>query len=354
MVRAYHYFGDFDQALAFSNEALRLYQRLDEHENVLGIAQVLINMGLVHSDKGYDNTSFNNFERAHRLLKKIYSFDHPEISYCLAHLLFAHYHNGDYEQALDCLLKSLQMGEPLLPTNHPHIAVVENNIGKQYYKQGKYEKALQRFHRAVDINNTTLTHCTRNYIVLLNNIGKVFYRLKNFDEATVYYEKALHLIEKIYSLSHDHIYLAYTLKNRGEVLFALGDFTGALELFEQAHNMYGRSFGQDTNHRDIAKCKHLIGLTHFAIGDQDKATEALDNALRMWINVLPQYHPDLALSHRSMADLYTKKKGEAVKAILHYQTAISIYEKRLPIDHELLMDLKNRLMNLENEQSTTM
>jgi tetratricopeptide (TPR) repeat protein len=347
-LRLYHDICNFNQALAFGREALELYKRAGEHDHSFGISQVLINIGLVYFDQGNDSASLEHLERAFRLLKNIYSFDHPEISRCLNHLAFAHYHNADYEKALDSLLKSAQIDERLLPPDHPDTYALENNIGKQYYKQGKYQEALQKFRRASTIVVRTSSDCSERHIVVLNNIGKALYRLNNIDEAALYYEKAMDLIEKIFSQSPNHIYLAYTMKNKGELSFALGNLVGALELFERAHTMYEHMFGRDSEHRDIAKCKHLIGLTHLALGDLEKAAKSLGKALTIWINVLPQNHHDLALCHQSMGELYMRLEGEGAKVIAHFQSAISIYEKRPPVDSERLRDLKSKLVILEN------
>lgn len=186
-----------------------------------------------------------------------------------------------------------------------------------------------------------------NQIVFLNNIGKAFYRLKQFDEAEKYFEEALQLAKKIFSSSADHIFLAYTSKNQGEIRLAKNDFVGALALFQYAHDMYKRIFPQDANQRDVAKCQYLIGLTHLALNDTKNATTALEQALHMRINALHSDHPDLALSYQSMGDLYTCKKN-VVKTIEYFKLALAIFEKRLPFDHDQLIDLKEKLALLES------
>lgn len=82
--------------------------------------------------------------------------------------------------------------------------------------------------------------------------------------------------------------------------------------------MYERLFARDGGHRNIAKCKHLIGLTHVKLGNVEDASTALDNALQMWTNVLPKYHPDFALCHRSMGEYYLEKKDMEERAIEHF------------------------------------
>ena len=330
ILKVYHATGDFKQALAFGEEALEIYQRLEDPTNNPGVARVLIYMGLVHFHHGHDMTSLDYLERALTLLKETYPFEHPEVSGCLLHLSFAYYHQGKYGKARDCLQQSSQIEQRLRPLDHPNIACFENNIGKQYYKQGKYPEALNQFQRASAISIRTRIDRSRGHIVELNNLGKVSYRLNLFDEAITYYDRALQLIEHIYSLSPDHIYLAYTWKNQGEVLFTLGEHLDALKLFEQAHDMYVRIFAQDRNHRDIAKCKHLMGLIRLALGDLAEAEALLNKALCMWIEVLPRHHPDLAYARRSISEFYAYKNAEGGNGITPLQVALGIYEKRPP------------------------
>ena len=299
LLRAHHDDSDFEKALAFGDRALRIYEEIEGHDHIAEKAKVLIDIGLVHFDLGNDQESFDHLQKALELLQATFSFEHPAISDCLAHLSFAHYHHGNYDAALQCLFKSLEIDQRLLPVDHPNKSAIENNIGKQFYKQGKYNEALKRFVRAAEIDTRNSTEC----VVVSNNLGKVHYRLGNFDQATHYYDVALKLIDATYSISADHIYRAYTLKNKGEIQLALGNYTGAFELFGQAHQMYQRLFPDQPNHRDLGKCQLLFGRTYLAMGDASKAKEAFDNTLEIWTKGLPKNHPDFALIHQSMADL---------------------------------------------------
>ncbi len=74
----------------------------------------------------------------------------------------------------------------------------------------------------------------------------------------------------------------------------------------------------------------------------------------MWTNVLPKDHPDIVLCHRSTAEYYTGRKGMEDRAIVHFQTALSIYEKRLPTDHQDLIDIKSKLCYLKKRQQLQM
>lgn len=351
---AHYVCNNYKEALAFGHEAIELYRLAGEDNNRLGIAQAFDKIGLIYYDQGNDDTSLAYLERAYSITKDIYTFDHPEITKRLNHLALGYYHKGDYDKSLNCMLQCLTISQKIYTSNHSNFGSIENNIGKQYYKQGKYELALERFIGSYNIKRSGENCRPRSVGVSYNNIGKALYRLNKLDEANIYYEKALHLLKEVFPSTLDHIDVAYTLKNMGEVQLAHGNVVNALDLFEQAHNMYERIFVRDGGHRDVAKCKYLIALTHAKSGNDEKASKIFDEALQMWTNILPKDHPDLALCHRSMAEYYSKKKGMKERAMMHFQSALSIYEKRLTIDHQDLINIKSELYYLKKQQQLIM
>jgi len=54
-----------------------------------------------------------------------------------------------------------------------------------------------------------------------------------------------------------------------------------------------------------------------------------------------------------MGEYYIKKKDVEMKAISHFEMALSIYEKRLPIDHQDLIDIRSKLCYLKKTTTVT-
>lgn len=342
---------NFDDSLGFNNESLELYRRAGENDNQAGIAQTLMDTGLIYFLKCEHDASLKYFQVALQLFQSVYLFDHPDKVTSLCYLSHCFYLRGEYEQALKYILDGTTIHERLLPKDHPQLSVDITCIGKLLYKQGKYDEALQRFRCATDSYERRMTDNNRTYAVILNNIGKTLYRLNRLDEACTYYRKALQFIEKLFlTKSPDHADLAYTWKNMGEIYMAKIDVTGALELFERVRDMYIRCFAADGAHRDIAKCWHLIGKTHVALGNNTKALEAFEIALCMWTNKLPKHHPDIALCHQSMDELYADKIEDIDKAIEHYQTALATYEILPDSNCKQIEIVRTRLISLKNQQ----
>jgi hypothetical protein len=51
-----------------------------------------------------------------------------------------------------------------------------------------------------------------------------------------------------------------------------------------------------------------------------------------------------------MAEYYARKEIFTKKAVMHFQMALSIYEKRLPMAHQDLLEIKNKISYLKNRQ----
>ncbi|UJR24408.1 hypothetical protein I4U23_005785 [Adineta vaga] len=153
----YIYFGLADICCS----TLRLYHDINNFNQAIVFAQILINLGLVYFDQGNDEASSD-------------------------HLAFAHYHNGDYEAALICLLKS------------------------------KYQEALEKFLRAADINQRSSTDSSERHIIVLNNIGKCKYligltylAMGDLNKAANYLEKARLICVNVLRQYHPDLVLVY-------------------------------------------------------------------------------------------------------------------------------------------------
>ena len=350
MSRVYIDCSNYQEALLVANKAMKLYQLVGEENARLGIAQTLVCFGLVYLHQGKDDECLKNFERAHSIMKDVYKCNHPEISACLVFLSCAYYHKGDYEKSLSSVLESLATDRVLLPKVHPSIYYQENNIGKQYYKLGKYKEALERFRRCDIICSDTSSNGSRYRGITLNNIGKTYYRLNQLDEADKYYDRALKLFREFFSSATERKDLAYTFKNMGEVQLARGNIANALQLFQRAHDMYDHICARGDNHRDVAKCKYLMALAHATNANHIEASSMFEKALKMWRNVLSADHPDIALCHQSMAEYHTPRRGFQEEAIMHFQMALSILEKRLPSDHQEIAYIRRELRKLKRRQ----
>ena len=349
--RVHNFSNRFEEALAFGNEALKLYKRAGEDENTAGIAKVLLNIGNIHFLKCDHENSLIYFQRSLQLLETIYPFDHPDKMTPLCSLSHAFYLLGEYEKALGYVLEGATTTQQLLPKDHPNIAVDATCIGKLLYKLGRYDEALEQFRLATGIYERQMVDSNRNYSVMLNNIGKTFYQLGNLDEAMIYYQKALASLESLFSsTTPHHVDFAYTWKNFGEISFARENYTEALMFFERAQKIYERAFSAEVGHRDIAKCWFFIAQTNMMLKNDELSVDAFEKALAMWAKNLPEYHPDLALCHESMGNFYERRETMKHLTTHHLETALTIYETKPKINEKQINQIRKKLFDLKNSQ----
>ena len=71
--------------------------------------------------------------------------NHPDISSSLNNIGLIYKNRGEYEQALDFYLKSLEIKKLSLPPNHPDIASTLNNIAGVYFNKGENDFSLDHY-----------------------------------------------------------------------------------------------------------------------------------------------------------------------------------------------------------------
>ena len=97
----------------------------------------------------------------------------------------------------------------------------------------------------------------------------------------------------------------------------------ALKIFEQV---------LPPTHPDLATSCNNVGGTYLRLGDQEKALEYRLKALALWEQVLPPTHPDLATSYNNVGYTYGYL-GDHEKALEYQFKALGILEQSLPSDH---------------------
>jgi tetratricopeptide (TPR) repeat protein len=84
-----------------------------------------------------------------------------------------HRKKGNYEEARELYLKSLQKMESLYGQNHPSIADIMNNLGMLLKKEGKYNEALDYLKQAIKISKHYYGQEHPSVGIYLTNIGDI-------------------------------------------------------------------------------------------------------------------------------------------------------------------------------------
>ena len=93
---------------------------------------------------------------------------------------------------------------------------------------------------------------------------------------------------------------------------------------------------------DLPRIMHNLALTYSALGMNDKALEMKEATLAMRRRILPEDHPDIALSMGNLASTYSAL-GMVDKALEMQEATLSMRRRTLPEDHPYIASSMNNL-----------
>ena len=196
---------------------------------------------------------------------------------------------GDYNRALEYLLKALAIKEKMLPPNHPDLASSYNNVGVTYDDLGDHSKALEYNLKALEIYKNVLPPEHPELAISYNNVGSTYGDLGDHKMELEYLLKALAIREKV--LPPDHPDLASSYNNVGSTYGDLGDHNQALEYQMKALAIHEKVLPPD--HPSLAISYNNVGITFAYLGQFSRAAECMEKALEIFERSLPAGHPHI-------------------------------------------------------------
>jgi len=184
----YESLGSYDKAVDHYLEALRLFEEIDNQEE---IANISLNIGHVNGQMDNLEQTLEYYSRAMEIYKSIdYDLGIAIASNNLADFLKT---IGNYEEAHKSYLNALTIYSEYNKLDE--IAAVLNNLGYIFETSGQLEEALEFYNNALDICQTTgnMESC----IIYFNNIGSVYHKLGNYDYAIDNHYTALKTAERL-------------------------------------------------------------------------------------------------------------------------------------------------------------
>jgi len=153
---------------------------------------------------------------------------------------------GDYDKAIDNLLKALQ-----IDTEQPNLL---GHLGDAYLKKGDFDNSIIYFNKAIELNPEDANFRT--------NLGNAYVKKGMIPEAKVEFEKAIAL---------DPSNAALNYYNMGAVLYNAGSADAALEPFQKcilADPSYGPAY-------------YLLAMCQLNGGDFDGAIKSMEKYLEL-------------------------------------------------------------------------
>lgn len=256
--------GNFRQAATWFEQALALFQSLNDPKNDRNEAKVLDNMGLCQRAFGQRSLAQDFHQRALAKLQDIGDVsatllvtmnlgsvlleqgildkaeehyknsiqmsravgDLDSLSKALINLGITYRQQEKYHLVLSPLKEGLALSLKL--KNDARLGGVYNTLGLFYYQRGSLEQANKNYQSALTCFRRI--HNLRDEGIALHNLGNVSRDLNELDKAEQYYQEALRVFSKA-ALEH---YQIYPLKGMGQLYVKQGNKEAARTLWQQA------------------------------------------------------------------------------------------------------------------------
>lgn len=159
----------------------------------------------------------------------------PDNYLALQHIGLIHEQKEDYEKALSCYKRSLEIKEDVSATHF--------FIGNAHQKLGNYDKAIEEYKNAIRLDP--------EIPLLYNNLAWAFYQTGDFDRAIRAFEEAINLDP---DLPFPYNGLGYIYQEMGYLEEAVEEFSQAIDIFPE-----------------YAAARLKLGWVYYQMGNYDKA-----------------------------------------------------------------------------------
>ncbi|CAF1410302.1 unnamed protein product [Adineta steineri] len=239
----------------------------------------------------------------------------------ISNLADIHRKKGNYDEARDLYLKSLNQMESLYGQNHPSIADIMNNLGMLLKKEGKYNEALDYLKHAIKIAKHYYGQEHPTIGIYLTNVGDIYRKQSDFKKAEATYKEALASLEKAFG--PNHIEVAEVLNSMGLVLKKRADYTGAESYYKRAIKIVHDTFGHDQEH-------YKLGIYYNNLADLDRKRNRFDSALQLYQRALNSIEKTLGPQHSEAAEIL-HNIGQVQHQLENYKEAIDYINRALDI-----------------------
>ena len=228
------------------------------------------------------------------------------------------------------------------PEEGVNVAKTFQSLGTIFQRRGDYDKALEMLIKAAAIFERTMPYANPFIAITHSSIGNLHLRKKNSKNALICYEKALHMFEHVHGKEHPRI--AMCLNNMGAAYNQVSNIDQALACYQQALVIGEKTL--PSNHPNLAASHMNVGIAFGKRNNFGLAIEHLERSLQMKMLSLPLNHPDIGDTYGNMAAVYERQK-KRYEALSYYKKALSIFSATLHPTHPKIVSTKTYIERLK-------
>ncbi len=275
---------EFDRALLYFEEALQIYQNLDD---VYGQGEELNNIGICYYQQTGYQKAIQTWKQALTLQRRVKNLDQQAL--LLNNLGGAYQQLGELEEAVVYYEKSKNLREEL--NNWEEAFYTLKNIHTIHFLRGEFSQSLEICERIFNFYQST--HDDAGLAHIFNEKAMILERLGRLEEAQHLLQQALAIQEKL----EDRLDRAITLNNLSTVLLQLGNLDRAkvmvkeaLELATETENLVAKGYAL-----------HFMADIMFEQGDARTTETIYQEALSIHQSI--NNKPGLVMTYNGLARL---------------------------------------------------
>ncbi len=265
----------------------------------------------------------------------------PEVATTLHATIGSTYYSlGLFEEAEHHHRESLRLAKGVFGEESPKVAQHFQWLSMDLREQSSYDEADELGRRALEINRTRLGDDHLDTAGSLHNLGMLLYARSLVTEAEPVLRDALRIRRTV--LGSENPAVAETLLMLAQVVDTppIDDVAQTQELLLEAQRIW-RAAG-DRYLFPLANVAHNLGEVYAQRELYDEAETAYREALVIKRRILPEDHPDIAVTTNRLASMF-EMKGDFASAEKNYRDALDVQRKVLTPNHR---DLGTTINNL--------
>ena len=236
---------------------------------------------------------------------------------------FAYTYVADYEKAMVCYQKALNIVLDVYGEYYSGVANEYNNIACVYEIFDDYEKSIEYTERALMIQLVTLGDDHIDLQNTYSNLGVSYVNLGRYDEALEMFQKSMKIGLNHYAENHKEMVTTY---------LNIAVLYNAMGLYDESYTYYQKVLGILNNDNDsnvfMGKCYHGIGANYARRGKYQESIDYLKKALDVELTIYGNKHPEVGATYGDLATMYM--------AIENYEDALFCNEMSIKIRTRML------------------
>ncbi|MHC5735912.1 tetratricopeptide repeat protein [Nostoc sp.] len=238
----YHYLGmlkadkgEVDEAITLYNQSLEINERIGD---VQGKATTLQSLGMLKADKGEVDEAIALYNQSLEINERIGNLQCKAATlHCLG---IIHVNKGEVDQAITLYNQSLEITERI--SNVQGKAATLHELGRIYANKGEVDKAITFYNQSLEITERIGNVQTK--ATTLHQLGILYVNKGEVDQAIALYNQSLEIEERIGNVQGkaatlNQLGLIYA--NKGEVEQAIALYNQVLEIDERTGNIQGKA-----------------------------------------------------------------------------------------------------------------